>query len=134
MGARPSELDRHPLTFLEAWRGHGAYRAVCKRVVDGDTLDVLLDKGLRDYDYERLRLSGVDAPEIYGVPEGSDEYEEGQRVKQQVEDRVLGEPALVRTLEEETFGRWVAEVEYLQDETWRSLAGYLAGLGYGEGA
>jgi micrococcal nuclease len=42
------------------------YRAYCVRVVDGDTLDVYLDSGFHSYRVERLRLLGVNCPEVRG--------------------------------------------------------------------
>lgn len=132
MSVVPRDLREHPLTFLEAWRGHGAWRGVCRRVVDGDTFDVLIDQGMRRYPFERLRLAGIDTPEIYGVSRDSEEYAAGAAVKSKVEERILDRPVLVRTLDEETFGRWVAEVDWLDAERgeWRSLGGWLAGLGH----
>lgn len=47
-------------------------------VVDGDTFDLELDKGLRDYSYRRGRLVGVDTAEIHGgTPHDSDEHARG---------------------------------------------------------
>lgn len=39
------------------------YQAEVERVIDGDTLDVKLDLGLRCYRRERIRVLGIDAPE-----------------------------------------------------------------------
>lgn len=52
------------------------------RVVDGDTIDVILDLGFNVKMKERVRLSGVDTPEIWG-PNASPE---GPGAKQWVED------------------------------------------------
>ena len=46
-------------------------------MADGDTLDVVIDLGF--YIKERIRLEGLDTPEIYGVPEDSEEYRRGLR-------------------------------------------------------
>ena len=53
------------------------YRAELDRVVDGDTLDVVIDLGFYIKIKERIRLEGIDAPEIYGVPQDSEEYPQG---------------------------------------------------------
>lgn len=37
------------------------------RVIDGDTIDVELDRGWGDTSKRRLRLLGVDAPEVHGA-------------------------------------------------------------------
>jgi len=39
------------------------YRAEVLRVVDGDTVDVLIDCGFSTFRKERVRLFGIDAPE-----------------------------------------------------------------------
>lgn len=39
------------------------YRAEIRRVVDGDTVDVLLDLGFSNFRKERVRLLGIDTPE-----------------------------------------------------------------------
>lgn len=43
-----------------------SYRGTVRRVVDGDTVDVELDVGLRITSHQRLRLFGIDAPEVRG--------------------------------------------------------------------
>jgi len=40
------------------------YRAELDRVVDGDTLDVVIDLGFYIRIKERIRLEGVDTPEL----------------------------------------------------------------------
>ena len=50
------------------------YLAELDRVVDGDTLDILIALGFYIRIKERIKLEGVDTPEIYGVPQDSEEY------------------------------------------------------------
>jgi micrococcal nuclease len=50
------------------------YRARLGRVVDGDTIDVLIELGFYVTLRERVRLEGIDTPEIYRVPKDSEEY------------------------------------------------------------
>ena len=40
------------------------YRAVVLRVLDGDTIDVNIDLGFDVWRRERVRLAGIDAPEL----------------------------------------------------------------------
>jgi len=61
------------------------YKAQCKRVVDGDTLDLNLDLGLGVHSHQRVRLSGIDTPETYGVKKDSEEFAAGLRAKEAVE-------------------------------------------------
>ena len=44
------------------WR----YQATLNRVIDGDTIDVIIDLGFRLSMEARLRLLGIDAPELRG--------------------------------------------------------------------
>lgn len=49
------------------------YRAKLSRVVDGDTIRVVVDLGMRISREVSLRIANIDAPEIYGAnasPEG----------------------------------------------------------------
>lgn len=39
------------------------WRAYCVRVIDGDTIDLMLDKGFRDMSLQRIRLAGINCPE-----------------------------------------------------------------------
>lgn len=41
-----------------------SYAATVEKVVDGDTLDVSLDLGFKTFRQERLRLLGLNAPEM----------------------------------------------------------------------
>ena len=45
-----------------------AYRARPLKVVDGDTLDVALDAGFRNFREERLRLLGLNTPSARARP------------------------------------------------------------------
>lgn len=40
------------------------YKVVLDRVVDGDTVDVTIDLGFEVFVKERVRLAGIDAPEV----------------------------------------------------------------------
>ena len=39
------------------------YNAICTRVVDGDTVDAMIDLGFDTWVHKRIRLEGIDAPE-----------------------------------------------------------------------
>lgn len=43
------------------------FRAELVRVIDGDTLEIRIDTGFGDTHRERIRLLGVDAPEVVGA-------------------------------------------------------------------
>jgi hypothetical protein len=44
------------------------YRAVIERVVDGDTVHVMLSLGLDEYAYRMIRIKGAFAPELFSGP------------------------------------------------------------------
>lgn len=39
------------------------WRARCTRVIDGDTIEMYLDKGFHDFALQRIRLAGINCPE-----------------------------------------------------------------------
>lgn len=53
------------------------FQARLDRVVDGDTMDLLVDLGFRTRKRVRVRVKGIDTAEIYGVKKGSEEYRRG---------------------------------------------------------
>jgi micrococcal nuclease len=49
------------------------YDCTVEKVVDGDTLDIVIDLGFNVKMSQRVRLSGIDTPEVFGAkatPEG----------------------------------------------------------------
>ncbi len=59
---KPPAFDNWP-TSLDP--GFGPYRAVVQKVVDGDTLYVLIDCGFSTYFYVSIRIMGINAPELF---------------------------------------------------------------------
>ena len=56
------------------------YNAIVHKVVDGDTIEIDIDLGLLVWVHgEKVRLLGVNTPEVYGVKKGSPEWEEGNK-------------------------------------------------------
>lgn len=102
---------RKPLEFAD-FPSHPGYQtswaAVVKRVVDGDTIDVLIDPGWNEYPYRTIRYRGIDAPELRG-----EEREAGLAARAYL-GRLLPvgtQVLLVDTSKDpETFGRYVARV------------------------
>ncbi|MGB2727371.1 MAG: thermonuclease family protein [Halobacteriota archaeon] len=94
------------------------YRAKLDRVVDGDTMDVVIDLGFYVEMRERVRLEGIDTPEIYRVPKNSEEYKKGMEAKEYVERRLNenGNELVIETEKRGKWRRWLAKV-YLKDST-----------------
>jgi endonuclease YncB( thermonuclease family) len=99
-GASGAVLNR-PVSGLHT------YTAVLERVVDGDTLLVRIDLGFDVWRVERIRLRGVDTPEL--------KHKAGREAKQFVEKSLAGAPFLVlRTYKTDRYARYVADVFYHQ--------------------
>jgi micrococcal nuclease len=91
------------------------YRAKCTRTIDGDTLDVELDQGLHTYRVERLRLLGVNAPEVHGATKAA-----GDAAMAYVREwlAVAGTdpwPLVVQTYRTDSFGRYLGAVWRIVD-------------------
>lgn len=96
------------------------YQCRVENVVDGDTLDLLVDTGFRQRYAARVRLTGVDTAEVYGVSKDSEEYADGiehaEFVDEWVADSGSAEwPFIVRTRTTGKYGRWLATLERKTD-------------------
>lgn len=90
------------------------YKAILQKVVDGDTLEIDIDLGMLVWVHgEKIRLLGVNTPEVYGVKKGSDVWEKGNKASEFVKS-VLKEhdEVLVETVKDkkEKYGRYLAVV------------------------
>lgn len=91
------------------------YNAKVIRVIDGDTLDVDIDCGFNVHVRDRVRLLGINTPEISG-PKAKEEKTEGLAAKAFVEQWVANNPRIVlksfdaKKLSQEKYGRWLAIV------------------------
>lgn len=82
------------------------YEATVKRVVDGDTVDLLVDLGLRVCVNARIRLRGINAPEMHD--------EGGPEAKTYLESLLpQGKGVIVSTFKnpEDKFGRWLGDIK-----------------------
>ena len=83
------------------------YKAELIRVVDGDTVDLIIDLGFDTSRRERFRLYGIDAPEL--------RTKEGKAAKAWLEDALMPlEPFYIQTIQLSTkakrdkYGRFLA--------------------------
>ncbi len=84
------------------------YKAFVLKIIDGDTIDVDLDLGFKIHTKQRLRLYGINTPEIRG-----EEREEGLKSKKFVESHLpVGKEILVKTQKDKTgkYGRYLATI------------------------
>jgi len=77
------------------------------KVVDGDTIDLLVDLGFRVQLNVRVRLEGINTPEIRGP-----ERQEGLRFKQHVVDwfHRNHNQCYLRTTKTGKYGRWLGKI------------------------
>lgn len=83
------------------------YKAKVLEVYDGDTITVEIDLGFTSHRIEKLRLYGIDTPEIRGP-----QKEDGKKVRDIVRDAVLGKEVTIETIKDGKgkFGRYLANV------------------------
>ena len=92
------------------------YRARPLLVVDGDTVDVLIDAGFRASRTERLRLLGLNTPEVRGESRPA-----GLAARAFVSTWLAGIgtsdwPLVIQTAKADAFGRYLATI-------WRAVDG-----------
>ncbi len=94
------------------------YKARLDRVVDGDTIDVIIDLGFRITTHQRLRLAGINTPEIYRVSRGSEEYRRGKEAREFVERRLAenNNEMTIETHKTGKYGRYIAVVRLADSE------------------
>lgn len=80
------------------------FQAICTNVVDGDTIDILLDLGFKTTAERRVRLLNVDTPE-----RGQVNYKEATDFTKSC---VEGKRIYVQTYKSDVFGRYLANVWY----------------------
>ena len=98
------------------------------RVVDGDTLELMVDLGFEHWYRGKFRLAGIDTPEKFGVKKGSDEYIAGVAASEYVLNWLLANAdretfdtplgpvefltIVIRSFDagKEKYGRWICEV------------------------
>jgi micrococcal nuclease len=90
------------------------YKAIIQKVVDGDTLKIAIDLGLSVWIHdEKIRLYGINTPEVYGVKKGTPEWEEGNKASEFVKS-ILKEKdeILIQTIKDkqEKYGRYLGLV------------------------
>ena len=92
---RPTFADRY------------VYAARCVQVIDGDTLDLDIDLGFHVTIRQRVRLRGIDAPELWGK-----DKDRAVAARTEVTIWTDGVELLIRTELDETdkYGRMLADV------------------------
>lgn len=97
------------------------YKAQITEVYDGDTVTADIDLGFHTWRRdERLRLYGIDTPEIRGVSD--EEKQRGYAARDALRERILDKEVIVCTIKDRKggdqrgkYGRYLAKI-YLGDE------------------
>ena len=87
------------------------YKCKVKRVVDGDTMDVVIDLGFDIFHSCRVRLAGIDTPE--SRTRDLDEKARGKLSKAYLKESIKGRKVVLKTKLKDSrgkFGRVIAEV------------------------
>ena len=86
------------------------YSAALEKVIDGDTLILNFDLGFDVWKRHRIRLRGVDVPEL-GTPEGD-------AARAFVQDRLRGVVyVVIQTFKVDVYGKYVCDLFYLRGVT-----------------
>ena len=94
------------------------YKAKVNRVIDGDTVDILIDLGFGLYKDVHARFWGINAPEI-SHPKDEEELLRGLATKARVEEwfktnapdgYVIIRSHNGKELKQEKYGRWLIEI------------------------
>ena len=87
------------------------YKCKVKRVVDGDTMDVVIDLGFDIFHSCRVRLASIDTPE--SRTRDLDEKARGKLSKAYLKESIKGKKVVLKTRLKDSrgkFGRVIAEV------------------------
>lgn len=96
------------------------YKATVERIVDGDTIDVVIDLGFKITTHQRIRLKDINTPETYNVKKDSEEYKKGLAAKEFVVKRIEAngnEVTLDTDKDTGKFGRYIATIILADSET-----------------
>ena len=85
------------------------FRGKLRRVIDADTLLLLIDQGFGKWIVQRLRLNGIDAPEIDTLA--------GRRAKKWIENELKdAENLVIKTYKTDKWDRYLVDVFYSPKE------------------
>ena len=89
------------------------YIAEVVSVYDGDTCTCVVDLGFKTSLRIKVRLIGIDTPEIR--TKDSEEKELGYKTRDWLRERILGKKVILHTKEKGKFGRWLGMIWDLEE-------------------
>ena len=90
------------------------YIAEVVSVYDGDTCTCVVDLGFKTSLRIKVRLIGIDTPEIW--TKDSEEKELGYKTRDWLSERILGKKVILHTKEKGKFGRWLGMIWDLEED------------------
>jgi micrococcal nuclease len=87
------------------------YNAELKKVVDGDTIDLIVDLGFSTKLEWRFRLVGIDTPETWR-PTTAGEKEHGERAKEFTTKELTGKKLVIKSFKMGAYARYSCEIIY----------------------
>lgn len=78
------------------------YQALVTNIVDGDTIDCMVDLGFDVHIKVRFRLAGINAPERF--------TEDGIASKAAIYTKIMGKTVVVESHAKEKYGRWLGTI------------------------
>lgn len=85
-----------------------SYRARCVKVVDGDTVDCDVDLGFHITTRVRVRLAGINAPELNSP--NAEHRTLANEAKNHLIDSILNKDILLETSKTEKYGRYLGSI------------------------
>lgn len=89
------------------------YIAEIVSVYDGDTVTAVIDLGFKTQVRVKVRLIGIDTPEIR--TKDLDEKKKGLETRDWLRERILNKKVLIHTKEKGKFGRWLGMIWTLEE-------------------
>ncbi|MCF8019836.1 MAG: thermonuclease family protein [Vallitaleaceae bacterium] len=97
------------------------YKGFVSRVVDGDTVDAILDLGFGIAVSQRLRIDDFDAPESWR-PRNEAEKEHGEAAKARAKELLEGEEVLFTTSKAiGIYGRYGASIQLADGRSYKDI-------------
>ena len=90
------------------------YIAEVVSVYDGDTITCNVDLGFKTFKRVKVRLTGIDTPEIR--TRDLEEKKRGYESRDWLSSQILGKNILLHTQEKGKFGRWLGTIWSLEEE------------------
>lgn len=107
----PFKMPKFTLKDPRLWH----YRCLVIRVIDGDTVMLLSDKGFHQYEVIKVRMAGIDAPEkrprVGSPKQRSHEKVLAAAASSRLEELIGGQEVVIRTEKTGKFGKMLAMIE-----------------------